>query len=33
MIENITVVTGVVFIVATFEIILWGFKTDINVKN
>lgn len=32
-IENITVVTGAVFIVATFEGILWGFKTNINVKN
>lgn len=33
MIENITVVTGAVFIVATFEGILWGFKTNINVKK
>jgi hypothetical protein len=33
MIENITVVTGAVFIVVIFECILWGFKTNINLKK
>jgi hypothetical protein len=33
MIKNITVVSGAVFIVAAFEAILWGFKTNINLKK
>jgi len=33
MIENITLVTGALYVVATFKRILWGFKTNINGKN
>ena len=31
MIENITVVTGAVFVVTAFEGVLWGFKTNIII--
>ena len=31
--ENMTVVSGAVFIIATFEGVLWGFKTNINIKK